>query len=397
MPVYAYEASDRAGRKVRATMEAPDEPSIKEALRDRGLIPISISIKESRRPFTLKRVTRKDLLNFTVELGNLLDAGLPIDRALYVLSQNAGNEELGDILKEVYVDIQKGQSLSQALGRHRLFPSIYVNMVRAGEAGGILEQVIKRLADFLETTVAFRDEIVSALIYPCLLVFVGGAAVAVLVLYVIPKFSVIFADMGQSLPLSTRILLNVSSFMIDYWWAGAACTAAAAAMIISYSKTAEGRALLDTAKMKLPFLSSFNMKFAVARFSRTLGTLLQSGVPVLESVRISREVLGNQVMSQRLLPLEEGIRKGKGMAGPIKDTGVFPPMVGEMISVGEEAGKLEDTFLLIAERYEAESRSSLKKVISLLEPALILFMGVLVGFIVVSMLMAVFSINDIPL
>jgi len=396
MPVYLYEAADSAGRKRKARAEAADEKALRDSLRAKGLFPLNIRLYEPPKGLSLRRVTKKDLLNFTSELGSLLDAGLPVDRAIYILSENAGKDEMKGILREICADIQKGQSLSQAMARHKIFPRVYVNMIKAGEAGGILEQVIKRLADFLETTASFRDEIVSALIYPALLVFVGGAAVAVLILYVIPKFAIIFEDMGESLPGPTMMLLGLSRILISYWWVGLLGALSLSLLWASYSKTSEGKLFIDSLKLKVPVVKSLHLKFAVARFSRTLGTLIQSGVPVLQAVRISREVLGNELMSQKLRTLEEGIQKGRGVAGPLKETGVFPPTVGEMITVGEEAGKLEETFLMVAGRFEQESRSTLKRAISLLEPALILFMGVIVGFVVVSMLLAVFSINEIP-
>jgi general secretion pathway protein F len=397
MPLYLYEAADSAGRKQKARAEAADEKALAASLRQKGLIPVKISPFEARKGLSLNRVTKKDLLAFTSELGSLLEAGLPVDRAVFILSENAQKDEMRSILREICVNIQKGQALSQAMARHKVFPKVYVNMIKAGEAGGILEQVIKRLADFLETTASFRDEMLSALIYPALLVVVGGAAVSVLILYVIPKFAVIFKDMGESLPGPTLLLLGISEFIISYWWAGLLGAALLVALMVSYARTAEGRLFLDSVKLKIPVVRTLHLKFAVARFSRTLGTLMQSGVPVLQAVRISREVLGNEMMSLRLKALEEGIQKGRGVAPPLKETGVFPATVGEMIGVGEEAGRLEETFLMVAGRFEQESRSTLKRAISLLEPALILMMGIIVGFVVVSMLLAVFGINDIPI
>jgi len=397
MPVYVYEAADRAGRKRSASAEAPDERNLRETLRRKGLTPISIRPFEPRRGLLLKRVTKKDLLNFTSELGSLLEAGLPVDRAIFILSENAQKDEMRGILREICADIQKGQSLSQAMARHRIFPRVYVNMIKAGEAGGILEQVIKRLADFLETTASFRDEVVSAIIYPAFLVVIGGAAVAVLILWVIPMFAGIFEDMGESLPAPTLVLLGISKIIFGYWWVGLLAAVFLSVLVASYSKTSEGRLFMDSLRMKVPVVKTLHLKFAVARFSRTLGTLMQSGVPVLQAVRISREVLGSELMSQKLRVLEEGIQKGRGVAAPLRETGVFPATVGEMISVGEEAGRLEETFLMVAGRFEQESRSTLKRAISLLEPALILCMGLIVGFVVVSMLLAVFSINEIPI
>lgn len=397
MPVYYYEASDREGRKSKAEAEALDETALREELREKGLVPLSISRKKARRAGLFKRVTRKDILTFTQEMGSLLESGLPVDRALYVLAEHAEKAELREVIRQVYVDIQQGQSLSQALSRHRVFPRLYVNMIRAGEAGGILEVVIKRLAAFLETVVALREETVSALIYPALLTLVGGLAVVVLMLYVVPKFSVIFADMGQALPLPTLILLTVSDWFVSYWYILAAAGAGGALLLEAYLRTSEGRLVLDGLKLKAPLVRDVHLKLAIARFSRTLGTLLQSGVPVLESIRVSREVLGNRVLSERLHALEDGVRKGKGVAAPLRESRVFPSIVVQMIATGEEAGRLEETFISVAERFEAESKRLITRTVGILEPAMILVMGLIVGFIVISMLMAVFSINEIPI
>jgi general secretion pathway protein F len=397
MPTYSYEAADRAGKKVSASAEAENEADLRNSLRKEGLVPIKIKLEERREGFTISRITRKDLLVFTQELANLLDSGLPIDRAIYVLSEHSGKSPLREILKEAYIDIQRGQSLSQALSKHKVFPRVYVNMVKAGEMGGILEAVIRRLAVFLETTVAFREELISALIYPILLTGVGGLAVAVLMIYVIPKFAQIFEDMGQALPTPTLILLGVSNWLMSYWWAALAAVGFVAFLIRGYSKTAEGRLFMDGLKLKTPVVSNIHMKLVIARFSRTLGTLLHSGVPILDALRVSREVVGNEVISDKLIALEEGVSKGRGIYAPLKDLGVFPPIVAQMIAVGEEAGRLEETFLMIADRFESESTATIKRAASLLEPAMILFMGLIVGFIVISMLLAVFGINEIPL
>ncbi|GAB4388160.1 MAG: type II secretion system F family protein [Thermodesulfovibrionales bacterium] len=397
MPVYYYEAADRDGRKSKAVAEALDETSLREDLRKKGLVPLSITPKRGRRAGLLRRVTRKDVLTFTQELGSLLESGLPVDRALYVLAEHAEKAELREIIRQVYLDIQQGQSLSQALSRHRAFPKLYVNMIRAGEAGGTLEVVIRRLASFLETVVALRDETVSALIYPSLLTLVGGLAVVVLMLYVVPKFSVIFADMGQALPLPTLVLLTASEWFVSYWYIIAAAAAGGALLLEAYLRTSEGRLFLDGLKLRVPLVRSVHLKLAIARFSRTLGTLLQSGVPVMESIRVSREVLGNRVLSERLQALEDGVRKGRGVAAPLRESRVFPSIVAQMIATGEEAGRLEDTFISVAERFEAESKRLIKRTVGLIEPVMILVMGLIVGFIVISMLMAVFSINEIPI
>ena len=399
MPLYSYEAADSSGKKLSASVEAVDEASLKEDLRKKGLIPVSIRPVERREPLSLglRRITRKDLLRFTHELGNLLEAGIPIDRALLVLSEHSEKAQMREVVKKIYVDIQRGLSLSQAMSAHGEFPRLYVNMIRAGEAGGILEPVIRRLASFLEMTAAFKEEVISALIYPALLTVVGGLAVAVLMIYVVPRFAQIFADMGQALPTPTLILLKISSGFASYWWVMLAMAVGAFALIKSYARTREGRLFMDGLRLKLPVVKGLHMKFVIARFARTLGTLIQSGVPILEAIRISREVVGNEVVSESLKGLEEGVRKGRGVAAPLGECGVFPPLVVQMIAVGEEAGRLEETFLTVADRFEAESRSLIKRAVSLIEPGMILLMGIVVGFIVISMLIAVFSINEIPI
>ena len=397
MPLYSYEAIDPSGKKVKETISSSDEDTLKSTLRGMGLVPLSIKTGESKESTFFQRISSEDILIFTQELGNLLDAGLPIDRALYVLSEHSEKKALRAIIKEVYVDIQKGNTLSNAMGKHKVFPRLYINMIRAGEAGGILEVVIKRLVVFLETSINFKKEIVSALIYPVLLMVVGGLAVAVLMLYVIPNFSKIFSDMGQALPLPTMILIKVSGLFAAYWWVFLGGMIGLILLVRGYAKTAEGKSYIDNLKLKLPVLKTLNMKFIIARFSRTFGTLLQSGVPILETIRVSRDVIDNDVISKKLIVLEEGVSKGKGISVPLRESGVFPAIFNQMVAVGEEAGRLEDTFLLIADRFEADTRNLIKRFVSLFEPALILLMGLVVGLIVISMLMGIFSINEIPI
>lgn len=398
MPFYSYEAAGTDGRKVKATAEAATEAALRAELKAKGLKPIRIAVEVEKKGFTLGRVTSKDLLTFTQELGNLLESGLPVDRALLILGEHNDKKGMRDVLRTTYISVQKGESLSQAMAHHpAIFPRLYVNMIRAGEAGGIMDVVIKRLAAFIETTVAFKEEVTSALIYPILLTTVGGLAVSVLLIYVVPKFSQIFADMGQALPAPTQFLLDVSHAFATYWWLGLGAIAGCWVLVSAYTKTAEGRLFMDEVKLRIPVLKTLQMKLIIARFTRTLGTLLQSGVNILEAIRISREVVGNEVLSRKLIAIEEGVRKGRGISGPLMESGVFPAVVSHMIAVGEEAGRLEETFLMVADRFETESKATIKRTVSLIEPLMILVMGLIVGFIVISMLMAVFSINDIPL
>jgi len=397
MPLYNYEAVDSSGRKTRESVSYPDEAALKVFLREKGLIPLSIALTESKKAPLFERITSQDLLTFTQELGNLLDSGLPIDRALYVLSEHSEKKPFRDIIRDVYIDIQKGNSLSFAMGKYKVFPKVYINMIKAGESGGMLEVVIKRLVAFLETSIMFREEIKSALIYPALLIVVGGLVVAVLMVFVVPKFSKMFADMGQTLPLPTLILIKVSETFASYWWVFAAVIIGSVFLIRGYAGTTEGKGFMDNLKLKIPVIRKLSMKLIISRFARTFGTLLQSGVPILEALKISRDVIDNDTVSAQLAVLEEGVSKGRGISAPLRESGVFPPIVTQMVAVGEEAGRLEETFILIAERSEAETRSFIKRFVSLFEPALILIMGLIVGLIIISMLIGIFSINDIPI
>jgi len=397
MPEFVYEAVDREGKKIKAKVQATDVETLKESLKREGYIPLSISPFRESRFNIFKRAGQKDLLVLTQELASLLSSGLPLDRAIFILSQHAEKHELREILNEIYKDLQQGKSLSEAMGRHKIFPKLYVNMVRSGEAGGVLEPVLMRIVSFLETTTAFKEEVLSALIYPILLTVVGSVSIAILMLYVIPRFAVIFEEMGQSLPLPTMILLNMSHFVVKFWWLGVASLIALIYFLRRYASTEEGRLVMDRLLLKIPVVRRLQTRLYISRFARTMGTLLKSGVPILKAIRISREVVGNEVVSKKLEGLEEGVRKGRGVSQPLRESGVFPEIVLQMVAVGEEAGRLEETFLNIAERFENETRSMIKRLIAFIEPAIILFMGLIVAFIVISMLLAIFSINEIPL
>lgn len=397
MPLYQYEAVDSSGKKIKESISSSDEEALKATLRGMGLIPLSIKASAAKETSFFQKITSKDMLVFTQELGNLLDSGLPIDRALYVLSEHSEKKAFRSVIKEIYIDIQRGNTLSSAMGKHKVFPRLYINMIKAGEAGGILEVVIKRLVAFLETTITFREELVSALIYPILLVVVGGLAVAVLMLFVIPKFSQIFTDMGQALPLPTQMLIKASQLFSGYWWVLIGGLVLFVVLVRAYVRTEEGKAYMDAATLKVPVLKKLAMKFIISRFARTFGTLLQSGVPILEAIRVSKDVVDNDAISKKLVTLEEGVSKGRGISVPLKESGVFPPIFNQMVAVGEEAGRLEETFLLIAERFEVETKNLIKRFVSIFEPALILIMGVIVGMIVISMLLGIFSINEMPI
>ena len=398
MPLFEYSAVNRQGQKVRGSLEAETEYEAKGKLHADGLTPLSLSFETESKPlFKFERIRDIDVLTFTQQLGGLLEAGVPVDRALVILASLSEKKAMRDLVAAVLKDIQGGQALSQALSRHEVFSRLYVNMIRAGEAGGVLEQIVGKLASFLETSKAFKEEVRTALIYPAFLVVVGGLAVAVMLIYVVPRFASIFLDLGQSLPRSTQILLALSDFMAKFWWTLILGLGGLVLVVRMYARTEEGRLLIDGYKLRIPLVRDLHIRVAVSRFCRTLGTMLNSGVPVLHAIRISRDVLGNQVLSQSLANVEDGVSRGKGLAGPFRENALFPPLVAHMVGVGEETGRLEETLLHVASRYEEESRRTLKRLLGMLEPTIILFMAVLVGFIVLSILVTIFSIYEVPI
>jgi general secretion pathway protein F len=329
----------------------------------------------------------------------LLEAGLPLDRALAIQEELAPSPRIRTITGDVLRSVRGGASLGDALAKHhpRPFSRLYINMVRAGEKGGVLEITLKRLAEFLEEAQGFRDALVSALIYPSLLTLVGSAAVIFLMTFVIPRFADIFRDLGQTIPLPTQILLAVSAWLAHYWWAlalGGLAAALAARVVLS---TATGRLRADRLLLRLPVIGEVALKTEVARFTRILGTLLQSGVAMIGALTVVRDMMSNQVLVAAVGSLLDGVKRGAGLAGPMSESKAFPALAIHMVRVGEETGRLDEMLLKAAAAFESDTRTLIKRLVALAEPCIILVMGLLVGFIVVAMLLAIFSISDIPL
>ncbi|MFQ5899521.1 MAG: type II secretion system F family protein [Candidatus Methylomirabilia bacterium] len=403
MPVFVYKASDPQGRAIDGVMEAPDVKAVVERLHREEYFPVQVTPQTERRAIWPAlgggRIKHRDLLAFTQQLATLFEAGLPLDRALSVLEELAPTPRLKTVVGDLLRSVRGGSSFSDALAKHhpRPFSRLYVNMVRAGEKGGVLDVTLRRLAEFLEAAHELREAIASALIYPALLTGVGGASVVFLLVFVIPRFAEIFADLGQAIPLSTQILLTVSGTLSNYWWALALLAVGGLLGGRIALRTEGGRLAWDRASLRSPLFGEVVQKLQVARFARTLGTLLRSGVPVLAGLAVVKEMMGNQVLARAMEHISEGVRRGAGVSAPMRESGVFPPLALHMVRVGEETGRLEEMLLKVADGFEADVRSAVKRLIALLEPAIILIMGLLVAFIVVAMLMAIFSINEIPL
>jgi general secretion pathway protein F len=396
MAIFSYRATTHEGSVIEGNIEAPDERSAVERLRNTGVIPLKISSSSdtARWKFSL-RSAKGDLLVFTTELSALLSAGLPLDRSLNILAQISDNKHMKGIIQSILKSIREGNSFSDALRRHPdIFPRIYINMIRAGEAGGVLDVVLDKLNEYLESSKELKDHIFSAMIYPSIIMLAGSISIIVLLTYVLPKFSAIFAELGTSMPLPTQILLSFSNSLKSYWWIIFILHIAGFLILRSYSKTASGRYKLDLLKLRL--FKDIITKLETARFCRTLGTLLKSGVPLLQALNNSKEVINNRVISSSIDAISKGAKEGKGVSTPLYNAKVFPELALSMIKVGEETGHLETMLLKVAETYEKSLRLTIKRFISLLEPVMILFMGVIIGFIVISMLMAIFSITEIP-
>lgn len=406
MAGYAYKAASAEGKLVEGTMEAADAVTVSLRLQEMGLLPIrvgaaaqkSVFTREIGWPWKSKKVRQKDLLVFTHELHTLVKSGIPLDRSLAVLGKLSESAAMAAVVQEVLKAVKEGKSFSEALGQHpQVFPKVYVNMVHAGEVGGVLEEILGRLTVFLETSENLRSYVVGALIYPALLSCVAIISIGIMMFFVVPRFVNVFHDIGVPMPLPMVMLQTVSGVFSGYWWLLLAAIVLTASYLRRFRNTPEGRLQWDRWLLKLPLWGPVVRKVEVARFSRTLGTLLHSGVPLLQGMNIVREILSNQGIATTIEPIRNGIKKGEGIAQPMKQSGVFPPLAMHLIEVGEESGKLDAMLIQVAEVYDTEVRNSIKNLIAFFEPALILLMGIIIGTVVVSMLMAIFSINDVPL
>lgn len=397
MAIYSYRATTAAGAIVEGVIEAADERHAVERLKNSGVIPLKVMPPRegTGRRFSI-RSSRSELLTFTTELSALLGAGLPLDRSLNILSDISESDEMRGMIREVLKSIREGSSFSDALQRQpRIFPRLYVNMIRAGEAGGVLDVVLDKLNEFLESSQELKEHVVSAMIYPVILLATGSLSIGVLLVYVLPRFSAIFAEMGTSLPFTTQLIIDFSSWLKSYWWVVLGLAVAGGLLFRNYTRSVEGRLAWD--RLKLRLMGEVIRKIETARFARTLGTLLKSGVPLLQALTNSKDVISNQVIASSIDAVTKGAKEGQGIAAPLASAKVLPALALSMIKVGEETGQLDTMLLKVAATYEKSLKTALKRFIGFLEPVLILGMGLVIAFIVLSMLMAIFSITNLPL
>ena len=407
MAFFRYKAVTPEGKVVEGTLEAVDQETVLARLQEQGQLPIKVFpgedtggvlSREIRLPWQRKKVPQKDLLIFTQELSTLVKAGLTLDRSLSVLSDLTENAYLAEVVGELLREIKGGKALSEALSTYpQVFPKVYVNMVRAGEVGGALDQILERLEEYLEGADELRSYLISSMIYPCILVVVAIGSIIIMMTVVIPQFADIFENAGAPVPLPMKVLLVLSGFLTGFWWLILLVIGGGAYWIYSRLKTEEGRLNWDRQLLKLPVVGSVLQKLEVSRFSRTLGTLLQSSVPLIQSINLVKEIVENQAIASTMESIKSGVKKGEGLTRPIRKAEIFPPFALHLLAVGEETGRLDDMLLQIADSYDRDLKRSLQRLVALLEPAIILVMGLIIGVMVVSMLYSIFSINDVPL
>lgn len=406
MALFQYRAADHSGKVVEGIMEAEAEHGVVSRLHDMGFIPLRIaapgdgSTRAGQTPFVFlirRKVNQWQLLHFTQELTTLLGAGLPIDRSLSVLANLAEGEEFKKVVRDLLEAVRAGKSLAASMAEHAdVFPKLYVNMIGAGESAGILEGVLRHLVEYLERSLNLREDMKSALTYPVLLAAVAGSSLTILFIYVIPKFSLIFKDVNQALPWITRIVINFSYALSHYGWILLFFILLGITGGAFYIRSPEGRLQWDRWRLGLWVVGDLVRKLEVARFARTLGALLKGGVPLLEALGTVQGVVGNRLLARAIAQVQNRVREGKGMVRPLIESGVFPDLALQMIAVGEETGRLEGMLVTVADHYDEEVRRATKRLTSLLEPALILVMGLVIGVVVISMLLAIFSIHDLP-
>ncbi|HID97479.1 MAG TPA: type II secretion system F family protein [Thermodesulfobacteriaceae bacterium] len=399
MPAFVYEALDAKGNRISGTDQAESQDLLISSLISQGLQPIRVRRLRRLQTFFSSQGTKfshEDLLYFTRELADLLEAGVSLERSLAIVADASDKENVRSVIDAVKHDIHQGRRLSEALsGFQNIFNPLYINMVRVGEMGGVLPAVLKRLDDFLERSRHIRNFIISTSIYPSILALVGIFSVVVLVTFVVPKFGQIFEDLNQPMPVLTRIIVGASQFLRTWWWLILLSLAGITAGFCILIKTPEGSRWWDRIKLRLPVAGPMLLRIELGRLCRTLGTLLESGVPILKGISLASEVVSNRVIREAVSDLYRGVRQGKSLSQLMKRTSIFPSLMVHLVAIGEETGGMGVMLLKIAEDLEEKVQNDTKMYLSMVEPLTIILMGLIIGGIILSMLMAIFGINDV--
>jgi type IV pilus assembly protein PilC len=407
MAEYSYKALDKGGREVKGVIEASSEDVIIERLRNMGYYPLEVSIEKAKAGNVdilalpgvrnvFHRVKNKHIMVFTRQFATLIDAGLPIIRSLAILSEQVESVVFKEKIQQISKDIEAGGTLSDALAKHRkLFDNLYVNMVRAGEIGGVLEAVLNKIAEFLEKRQAIIGKVRSAMMYPLVVIVLAAGIVAFILVFIVPKFKDIYDQLGAELPGPTQILVDAGNILANqtHW-----VIIGLVLLFFIFKKinsTKEGKYRIDQVKLKVPVFGQLFRKTAIVRFSGTLATLITSGVPILQALDICRETSGNEVVTRALNDVYDSVKEGESIHEPLSKCKVFPPLVVHMVAVGEETGAIDQMLTKVSEAYEREVDDTVNALTSILEPVLIVFLGVIVGAIVIALYLPLFNIPKI--
>jgi type IV pilus assembly protein PilC len=404
MPSFIYKVRDKAGKPESGIMEADSANSLVTKLRNMGYFVISIeeAVARKKNIFSLdlrdyiRKVRGRDLVIFSHQLTTMISSGLTLITSLRILTQQLENPKLRHIVDKVRQSVEEGSSFSDALAMHpRAFSHLFVSMVRAGETGGVLEQVLERLANFAERSEELKGNIKGALTYPFLLIIMAVAVMTFLVSFVLPKFTILFVTHGIRLPLPTLILINTGQFFRSYWYFVFAILGFFIFGFFLFGRTKNGRYVLDTVKLRLIIFGTINLKVIISRFSRTLATLVAGGVPILESLQIVEETSGNTVVAKLISKVREGVNKGETISKNLLEDKTFPPMIGQMINVGEETGALDKVLYKVADFYDREIQYTIQRLTALLEPMLLLIIGFVVAFVALSLFLPMFDMYKV--
>lgn len=398
MPVYKYKAIDETGKTVQGIVDADSVKGATDKLKRKGVFLSSLNeVRQGRsRSFIpFRGINISELAVTTRQFSTLISAGLPLEASLSALSEQTEDARLGQVLTQVKDRVSEGSSLANALGEHKnIFSDLYINIVRAGEASGTLDIVLLRLADFLEKQAALTSKVRSALIYPIFMFFIGGGVLFFTMTYVIPRIAKIFEDSEKALPVMTVILINVSGFFSNNLLLLLIFIPLLVFAAYRFNKTERGKMFFDRLSLKLPVFGKITSMVVIARFTRTLGTLLASGIPLLDALTIGEAVMGNRVYGKTLEDVRTNVREGASLAGPLRDSGVFPPLVTRMIAVGEQTGEMEQMLTKVADIYDQQVETMVSTLTSLLEPIMIVIIGAVMGFIVFAVLLPIFNLTS---
>jgi len=392
MPTFTYTARSSNGELKSATIDAPNRDEAVAQLRRQRLTIVKVDETRATPSKRMGKIAMRDIVIFTRQFSTMINAGLPLVQALDILARQSENKALSAVVRQVVFDVESGNTVADAMRKHpKAFSDLYTNMVAAGEVGGILDTILNRLAVFMEKNDALVRKVKGAMIYPTVIMCVAGLCVLILLWKVIPVFSSMFGSVGMELPLPTKVVIGLSGFLNAYWWALLGGAGGAAFLIKSYYATSQGQLVIDTLLLKVPVLGDVLRKSAVSRFTRTLGTLISSGVSILDGLEITARTSGNRVVQDAIMGSRASIAGGDTIAGPLQKSEVFPPMVISMIAVGEQTGGLDEMLSKIADFYDDEVDAAVSALLSLLEPIMIVFLGVVVGGMIVAMYLPIFD------